>query len=497
MKNWKLFFILFILFVSTASAQTQPFRFALNFNEFTNLTYQLDCLSNLTYCTTPDYQALWQKEFLKDEADKKMLESWRSIRNRYQKYFEIDNDLKFPISRGSSGVNLMTKIQIAGLQAKNLEEYQTRLDLLVVPFEREEFVKVIKHFQPKFSAWWEKEAKPKGANFANKTEELLNNDGVKSNITKFYAFYQPSLPAEYLITFNLFYRPQVVKAGSGGQATENQLMVEFFSDENPKRRMDVVLHEFCHFMMNSISPTDQIALQNKFVKSGRVTAIPAFGLMDEALASVLGNGIITRLFTTPESFQKYLAFDLSFYNNPNIDKAGKALLPVMDDWLAKGGKLNDENFVNLYLDTLEKTFGEKLTSPRLFLAQSFLFLDGKFDAQMRRPIRQTLNISSLYSQTGDLGKIDLEEYFGQPNLSSVFIVNPINLKQLATRKVVTDKDLKEIEKIYKTEKRALYSVKRNENAFTFIVVAENDESAKKVIEDLASAPKSFVGKFTK
>jgi hypothetical protein len=98
--------ILVISFFTATHSQNESFRFNVNFGEFTNLTYQLDCLNNLTYCTTPDYQALWQKEFLQTEADKKMLESWRNIRNRYQKYFEIENEVKFPLDRRANAVNL-------------------------------------------------------------------------------------------------------------------------------------------------------------------------------------------------------------------------------------------------------------------------------------------------------------------------------------------------------------------------------------------------------
>lgn len=499
MRKYFIFIALFffLLINNLYAVQNEPFRFAFNFSEYSNLTYQLDCLNNLTYCTRDDYEALWKKEFLKNEEDKRMLESWRIIRNRYQKYFEIDSSIKFPLDPRANGVNLFTKIQIAGLQAKSLEDYLSRLDLLVVPFEREEFVKVIKYFQPRFSVWWECEAKIKGAAFVKKTENLMATESIKTNISKFYRFYQPSLPEGYLITFDFFYRPQVVKAGSGGQAIENQLLVEFFSDENPKRRLDVVLHEFCHFMFNSQSPENHLKLQNLFMQSGPATAIPAYGLMDESLAAAFGNGMIARSFSTPESWKEYFAFERSFYNNLNIDKTGKAMLPILDEWLSKGGKINDENFVKIYIEILEKTFGDKLTSPTLYLAQAFLFLDSNFETSLRQIYRQNLNTASLYSQQGDLSKNSLSDFFNNPNLSSVFIIHPKNVGQLATKKVITNKDQKEIEKTIKTEKRALYSIKRNENAYLFIIAAEDNNSAIELIKDLAGASKAFTGKFVK
>jgi hypothetical protein len=493
----KKFFILLILLTSFATirGENYPFRFVVNFGEFANLTYHLDCLNNLAYCTASDYQALWEKEFLNTDADKKMLENWGNLRNRYQNFFELDENLKFPIDRRVAAFNLGTKIQIAGLRSKNIDEYLSQMDLLVIHFERKDFAKVIKHFQPRFSAWWKKEAEMKGTKFAKEMEKLFLSNEIKTNIFKFYNFYQPNLPKDYPVTFNLFYRPQLKNDGASGQALDNQLLVEFFPNQKPRQRIDVVLHEFCHFMFSSIPLEKHLELQNIFIKSGRESSFPAFGLLNEALASAFGNGIITRSFLTSENWKKYLETERSFYNNQNIDQASKAILPVLDDWLSKGGKLNDENFVKLYLDTLEKSFGEKLTSPNLYLGQAYLFLDEPFAPSLRQLIRQTLNSNSLFSEQNSLEKASLNAYFNQPNLSSVFVVQPKNLKQLVNRKVISNERFEELQKIYETDKNLLFSFKRNLNSYTFIVVTEDNETVKKLIQDLANSPKSFVGKF--
>ena len=500
MKNLKFYLsalIIFSSFLAVKAQQNQPFRFQVSFEEIANLTYQLDCLNDFTYCQKDDYRKLWETDFLKTDDDRKMLAAWKEIRARYSKEFEISSGKQFPIIKPINYINSADKIQIAGFQAKNIEDYLTRLDLLVLPKEREQFEKIIRHFKPNFAVWWEKEAKQKGQTFAAKTDELLNSAKIKDNIARFYNFYQPSLPENYLVTFDMFYRPNLVKSGSSGRALENHLLVEFLEGEHPAQRIDVVLHEFCHFLLGSLSDEDYFQLQNKFLQTNRPAAVPAFNLMNESLASALGNGIIARLFTPEDEWQKYLAAKGSFYNNPNIDQAAKAILPIMDDWLAKGGKINDENFVKLYLDTLEKSFGESLLTPQLFLNQTYLFVDKDFDDSVRYDFRRTLKVQSLYAEQEDLKTAQIKDYFANPNLSSAFIIFPNNLKLLADKKVISDQDFKQIGKRLKKGKHLLYAIKRNENAYNFVIIAETEETAKKLVGDLAKAPKLFLGEIPK
>lgn len=489
-------FIVFVFFFD-ANAQNQPFQFRVSYEETTNLIYQLDCLNNLTNCGKDDYQALWEKEFFKTSEDRKILGDWAKIRNRYSGRILIDQAVKYPLDRRQNGINLYDKIMVAGLQAKSLEDYLTRLDLLVIPREREEFEKIVRHFQPRFSVWWENAAKEKGLIFAAQTNELLKSSAISENIAKFRNFYEPYLPKDYVITFDLFFRPNLAKSGSSGRALENRMIVEFLPDEKPERRIGVVLHEFCHFMFNNIEPEKQIEFQNAFLQTGRKSVVPAFNLLNETLATVFGNGIIQRSLVKSDTWQKYLAIDRSFYFDSNIDKAAKAVLPLMDEWLAKGGKMNDPQFVANYLDTLEKTFGERLLSPQLYLGQAFMFVDEKFDPSIRGSYQQIMKTASLSSRQGNINGANFEEYFSSPNLSAVFIVQPQNAEHLASKKVISARDFKEIRQAVKAEKKILYAIKRGENAYTFIIIAENNDAAKELLTNLAASPQAFTGRHIK
>lgn len=334
MKNQKFYLLLLFIFLSSFAVKAQlnqTYRFQVSFEEIANLTYQLDCLNDFTYCQKADYEKLWQNEFLKSDNDRKMLEAWKEIRGRYTEQIDMPSAIKFPIINRMDYINSADKIQIAVFQAKNIEEYLTRLDLLVLPKDREKFEEVVRYFQKTFTVWWEKEAKQNGQTFATKTNEILSSAKIKDNINRFYNFYQPSLPKDYLISFDLFYRPNLVKSGTSGRALENHLLVEFLANEHPAERIDVVLHEFCHFLLGSMSDEDYLQLQTKFLQAKRPTAVPAFNLLNESLATAFGNGMIARLFIPKDEWQKYVDVKNSFYNNPNIDQSAKAILPILDD----------------------------------------------------------------------------------------------------------------------------------------------------------------------
>lgn len=142
---------------------------------------------------------------------------------------------------------------------------------------------------------------------------------------------------------------------------------------------------------------------------------------------------------------------------------------------------------------MENSFGESLLSPQLFLNQTYLFVDEKFDGSVRRGFRENLKVQSFFAEQTEVYKAEFNSFFTNPNLSAAFIVFPQNLKQLVYKKIISEKDFKELSKLLKKDKHLLYVIKRNENAYNFVIIAENDETAKKLIKDLADSPKLVLG----
>ena len=486
----KHFFILFIVLGFVSITAVAQIRARVKFGEIPNLTYQLDCVGDLPVnCGRQNLGDLWNGEFLKTEEDRQMLKEWARLRDFYSKDLQLSKE----VDANYSSISIFNKIRIAGFQADGVDDYLARLDLLTTPADRAAFERVIRYFEPRFKIWWQREAAKTGGEFAEQTGVLLRSPKIAEPMRRFYNFYQPVLPKDYEITFNLFYIPATVKESSSGQQLENYALMEFKAGEKPAQRVDIAVHELNHFFYENMKPEIRSRLQKRFQDANRAAAIPAFNLLNESLATAFGNGMIVRAVTPAAEFDKYLAADKSFYNNGSIDRAAKAILPMLDERLKNNRTIDDESFVNEYIRTLEKAFGADLLKPKLYLSEQFLFVDEKYAGSVRRDARRTLEAVSFYASEGSLTDARvLDDYRNHPRLNSLFIVHPDNLAELARNKIVTDAQLKTIQNEYAANQSVLFAATRAPFTYVYIIAAKDADGVKKLVETLANA-KQFEG----
>jgi hypothetical protein len=477
-------FSLFLIGFAAAAAKAQ-FRVKVKFLEVANLTYQLDCAGNLPVnCSAGNLGELWKREFLKSDKDRRMLKEWARLRELYSTSVQPGKS-----SETDSRLSLFDKIRIAGLEAGSVADYAERLELLTSPADRRSFERVVRHFYPRFNDWWRREAYKSGDDFAGQAGALLRSPGISAYVKQFYNFYAPALPADYEISFNLFYIPDSVSEPSGGQQLQNYSLMEFKAKERAAQRVDVAVHELCHFFYDNMPPENLAKLKDDFYAANRAAAIPAYNLLNEVLATAFGNGMIARAVTPPAEFEKYAASKLSFYNNDAIDRGAKAVLPWLDGWLKNKKTIDDPEFVSRYISVLEKAFGEDLLKPKLYLSEMFLFVDEKYKVSMRRSVRKTLETASFYAGEGSLsGENILDVFRSEPRLNSVFIVHPDSIALMADYKIVTQAQAKLIEAEFGSKRSVLFSAPRAAPyTYVYIVVAEDAAGVGKLIEKLSVA----------
>jgi hypothetical protein len=480
-------FALFLIFNSvTVDAQVQV---RVKFNEIANLTYQLDCVGDLPVnCSRGNLGELWKREFLKTNQDREMLKEWARLRDRYNKTVELTEK-----NGEKSYLSMFDKIRIAGFQANSVDDYVSLLDLLTNPSDRLSFERVIRYFQPKFNVWWKLETVKCGDGFTKQTDVLLRSPKISQQIKQFYNFYSPELPADYEISFNLFYIPDFVKESSGGQQLQNYSLMEFKPKEKPEQRIDVVVHELCHFFFENMKSSDKARLAQNFYSTNRAAAIPAFNLLNETLAAAFGNGMIARTVTPKEKFEQYVAAKQSFYNNDAIDRAAKASLSMLDRWLENEKSIADADFVNQYITVLERAFGEDLIKPKLYLSELFLFVDGdyKSNGSLRRGTRKTLEVASFYNVEGTFKEENLAEFRNNARLNSLFIIHPNNIKELAANKIISETEANQIQKEFDAKREVLFNKERAPFTYVYIVAAKDVAGAIKMVEKLTNAKQFF------
>lgn len=483
--------ILLLTFQNTAFANI---KVKVHFSDIANLVYQLDCVSeSLPHCSRSTYNELWKKNFLKDNADEALVKSWLDLINRYDLSAELNtSELKEKPGRYDK-IQFFNKIRIASFQSSTMDDYFSRLDVITIPRDKEKFEKIIRHFYPRFKIWWQKVAQPKGQKFANDAEALLKRSDISNRIKQFSQFYEVNFPNGYIVHFNLFYRPDSEESTSGEQV-ENYSVAEFLPIEKPVDRIDVIIHELCHFFFNSHDKEKFKNFKNYFDENENVSAQAAYNLINEGMATALGNGIINKTTMNKKRWEKYSTKPLSFYNNYHIDTTAKSVLPWLEQWLQDGKTLYTKGFYEKYMLTLEDSLGNELSSPKLLLNKLVLVADNKFDGKFRDVVGRIFKTSTMYAGQGEWSdERTLEDYFNNPKLAALIIIHLSNVNQLKDRKVLSGKDYDQLKKAVKKDENIIFSFKRNLNTQAYVIVATKYEDALVLLNKLASLKQGFNG----
>lgn len=483
-----------LLFAISALGQAAGLKTKVIYSEIANLTYQLDVVGRLAQSPDPrNFDRLWNEEFLKTDLDRAMLKQWQEVRGRYGETVQLPTE-PWPLESEMAYVDLGERMRIVGLGATSPAEYSRDLALIVLPKDGMRLEQVLAHFRPAFHLWWVKEAEPKGKSFVAAMAKELGRPALSEQIERFRRFYGSVLPDGYVAPFSMIYRPKLILAPTSGQQMVGMSVVEFLPGEDPKSRLDVVIHEFCHFLYGTRSSEAGLKLQQAFVASADPAARPCFNLLNEAMATVFGNGMVSRQLGDPKRWESYFKRPRSFYNNEYIDRAAKCMLAVMDKWLPTGKTMEDPDFVPAYIAALKAEFGTSITKPSMFLTNAFIYVDNRLGLPFAQQIRRDLRVASAYMGTADaIDERALQSFTSQPNLSAIFVIPAAQLDALRENKVLDAQAIDVIRAALKKEKSVLFAQPRSAMAHSFVIVAEDKEEGAKRVAELAAAPALFQG----
>lgn len=450
-----------------------------HFSPIANLVYQLDCISdNLHHCSQKNFKKLWSQNFIFSEDDQTLLKKWHSIHEKYNRSISFDSKTK-----NYEGVKLSFKLRIASFQSVSLHDYLQRIDLVLTPKDKIELEKIITHFYPRFFKWWTDKALPESIEFIKKSKKLLNSKNVEQKLAQFNHFFATDLPKNYPLTFNFFYRPELEKESTNGQQLENYSVTEFIATEKAVERMEVVIHELCHFFFENTNEKILIKLEKEFKAIKHPHAIAANNLLNESLATALGNGIFAKSHLTKNEWETSFKREKSFYNDFYIDQSAKKIIPILEKWLKSGKTLaNVKEFVDLYYSALNSHFQTSLSAPRIQLREMLLLADGTYQGPVRKIIRKHIRVASMYTSQGDWDDPRLlEAYKTKGDQNTLMALSRKNLHRLAYFDFLNKDDLAKME----TEKEDFYFYTRPNSYYFIIVFAEDDKELDKKIETLS------------
>ncbi|MGE3681335.1 MAG: hypothetical protein AB7G93_06375 [Bdellovibrionales bacterium] len=465
---------------TSASAHTQ---IHVQVNPVADLVYQLDCVAGVELrCSSINYTTLWTKTFLRTGSQREGLRKWKVLR---QKINESVADGARP------EFDLNSKFQIASTQARSFEDYLTRLDLILTLKNKEAVREILQLYWPSYERWWTREAGRIGKPIAAETARLLKSKSVQQRVDQFRRFYQSQLPAGFTMTLTLHYRPLFVAEPGSGTQMDNYSRMEFHSKEKPSRLLDVVIHELCHFLYRSGDEAKFQDLKTNFFQLDTVESVAAYSLLNETLATVFGNGIFNHETMAPKEWAVYASKENSFYNDPTIDKAAKALLPFMEKYLEEDGTLYGGKFPEKYISILKGALADSLSAPINILREIAMVTDFEPASEISDDIIRYLQPSAIHGTGPNLDDKGTFEYYGKNRqVSALLVVHPENLRKLLNNQILEEKQFREI-----ASKRApfLFSFRRSPSAYTIVLVASDRNQLKSELDRLARMPKEFDG----
>lgn len=470
------------LILLSLAKPTNPTSFQVQYSALADLTYELDILAGQMPWEDPSaYDSLWKSKFLLSDQDKQQFNAWKALRRSIVDRSIEEDDGPFPIEKTTTRSDLETEIRIAGFTSPDLNQYTLKLKKILPAEKVAELAQVVRYFYPKYSTWWGKEAKPKSSAFSAKLQPLLRSDKVTSRLRQFAAFYETPQAATSNLPLVLLYRPISSSTRTSGQQLANVSIVQYLDFEKPEDRIDVILHEFCHYLYGAAPKKVHVDFQSQLVKNG-LEGIAAYQLFNEAMASTLGNGYISRDFMAPERFKRYLSTPLTFYYDADIDGVAKALYPVTEDLMKAGKTVRSPEFVSAYLQASKKGLGTNFLTPVRFLRSRNVLING-FDRSIGNLLNQRVKVSSASFWTNaNLVEIQ-KDLDSSPSISSLYVLNPSFLPDLVRAGVISQGDS---EKAEKQTGGAILVSKKGELAINVLLVAKDQEELNKQIERLNS-----------
>jgi hypothetical protein len=325
--------------------------------------------------------------------------------------------------------------------------------------------------------------------FRAELEGLFARGPLGDTIARVARFYAAPLPAGTPIDFDLVVTPVAGRQSSAEQVISHAV-IELTPSDTAAERVDVVCHELFHFFYGSRSPEQQAALAARFAASTDAVAPLAYFLLDEAVATALGNGVVARL-TAPASYARRLARDLGFYGIHSIDATAKGLLTRTHDDPSQGATLDADETVQAIIAAARGAIGAD-PAPLEYLHTYAFAADAGWEHTLDEANAHAPTNNALASTPFDSREL-VDRMRSQPGVPAVVLVPRAAIARLSAYEGVAPRDaLRAITAAARRHAAFAYAIVRPRSRL-FVIVAEQASAAKPVVDALFAEPAAVRG----
>jgi hypothetical protein len=299
-----------------------------------SLFYDLECVTGGLSCSQEQVGALLTEIFGRELTDR-IVADWAATLGPDA----VQVQLKKPARPewpdigpdDSASLDLRASIQDVLFAGGSVERVHEKLAVIMDSADARALEAVFNTAWPAYSRWWSGQ---EGAwkEYAAQLTAILQSNAAPTILSAQRMFGRASNERMAVHLVPVPIADPINRAFQKGKRS----FVQFRPDDDPAARVAVVVHGYCHFLFMT-APQDLHKLKmDVFARSAEHSAASAFSVMNEALASAIGNGLFMRSYLGPERFAVYASRTESFYAVPAVDRAVKAVLPLVERYARAG-----------------------------------------------------------------------------------------------------------------------------------------------------------------
>lgn len=311
---------------------------------------------------------------------------------------------------------------------------------------------------------------------------LPNKDGFENQITELKSFVQKANLSHFFQKGLIFYSsswdnsipidiaiiPSVSKGGFTAKAFLNNAVSEVpVNFKENDILFSVLMHEIYHTVYDGQSLELKLKIQSWFNSNASKNSQYAFLLLNEALATALGNGYVYEQINGKTD-------KTDWYNVKYINLMAKQVYPVVKEYLTQNKPI-DKDFVNKYIALYDSSFSDWTNELDLLFANRFVITDNADDLYY---LNRNYRYSSFNQSQIPISLSNLEQMKETP-ITKLIIVSSDNKNKLNLVKT-TFPELKNWK--YNAQNEFTYTVNLEDKA-KLIIINRHKTSLDKLFDD--------------
>ncbi len=312
-----------------------------------------------------------------DNEYKKLYQSSKSNTKKYNSLIKRQDTLNiyeaykfqgYPTAQKISGMAI-SFLKRNLITSKTIREFKAKSFGIIPNAELFIMANTIEQFLPVYEALI---FAPNKTNFTNKVDEL-SKFVEKSNITTYFETGLKFYNTEW--DFSIPFEISIIPSFSGeftAEAFLNNAVSEVPLNFNHYDILfSVLMHEIYHILYDGQSLKYKLSINKWFNENPSQNSQYAYLLLNEALATALGNGYVYEQINKEVDKQDW-------YNVKYINQMAKKMYPLVKEYL-NDNKSIDKNFVNKYIEIYDNHFSDWTNELDNILTYRYIISENKDD----------------------------------------------------------------------------------------------------------------------